>query len=461
MLSIGQKKWIQNLGLTSNNLFYFLPIALIVGLSISPETRLVAVILLAGAALIILALRKIAFGIVAIFFSLFLPISFEFAGFHMIPADLTLLCCLTLFAVVRLVRGSLRLQLFPHHRLVTAFLLIAVVSLYNVQNKMGSIGDVLQLVEIYVLLGILLRNTLTDDLLRKISTVLILGIVLQAIPALPKLLEGERFWGWMGGNFPFVAALTFIIVLHLYLYGQAKVKFAALWLLAIIGTELLATGTRSAWLGVVGGSCIASFIKGKNAIFKGLAVALVVLLLIMGTGPPFLSGRLVSIFDTNYYSNVSRLYLLITAWKAFEENPFFGVGIKNFSNVQARYVPREALVNPEGNYRIAREVRLKAGAHNMYLSILAELGLIGFSVFAILFFLSLRHAWLNVRFSEDVYSRARNSCILSCLVSFYLMALFVPGIYLRTDYAVFFILILTSIQKFRQGELQLAHGRTG
>lgn len=387
--------------------------------------------------------------LIILFIALFVPTSIEVRGLYFRLADVVLLLGLSLLLFSKLLKGNLNFTVPPYWRIFLGMIIVAIIGLYDVQNYFGSVGDIIQLIEIYILAGILFASILTKELLKKIAVIIVLGIVVQSVMIVPSMISNHRLWGWMGGSFPFVTCIAFIIVYHVFLYGNSSQRVVSFFLLALLGIELVLTGTRSAWLGVFGGVICANAVRGQKYVLTTLVKFGLIVFLLLGLGSTYVKGRITSIVNPHFYSNVSRFYLISTAWNAFLANPFLGVGLNNLSNLQMKYVPREALLIPEGNHRIAREISMKAGAHNMYFSVLAEMGIMGFCFLVSLVFSSVKEAFQNTKTAKTPHDNAVNSCILACLVAFYILAFFVPGIHLRTDYSFFFVLLLVAIKKFR------------
>ena len=86
----------------------------------------------------------------------------------------------------------------------------------------------------------------------------------------------------------------------------------------------------------------------------------------------------------------------------FEENPVFGVGYRVYQ-----------FTMPEGE-------RLR-DPHNMYMSFLAELGLIGLSLFLFLFYLAFRSGWRLYRSASDGFLKGLGlgfaACVIGCMVA--------------------------------------------
>ena len=226
-----------------------------------------------------------------------------------------------------------------------------------------------------------------------------------------------QYWGWdfmllserfrpvsFLGNTGYAAEyLILVIPLSLVLFLRAP-SFLEKVLWASIGGLLLAhllfTQARGPWLGLfisitwMGWVLYRRYWKGKASIplgrkeKVGVFLGLTLFLLFFALYPGLLS-RIWSIFDPTYPSNRFRLLVWSSTLKIIAENPFFGVG---FGNYELHYPP----------FRTVEEWRLSeklvvANAHNDYLQIAAETGLIGLGLFL----------WLLLRVSISLHKNLR------------------------------------------------------
>lgn len=178
------------------------------------------------------------------------------------------------------------------------------------------------------------------------------------------------------------------------------------WLLpavALLGSVLLPLGvmaswSRGAWLGfsAAGGAIVLFWPRQwwRGVVFVGLAAGLALGLWQMGLLPASITDRLttslaqfrpgdvrgVDINDANY-AVIERLAFWQAAGQMAQDEPWLGVGFGNYAIAYPRY----ALINwphPLGH------------AHNTYLNLLAETGLIGLGSYLLLWMLIL---WHNLR----------------------------------------------------------------
>ncbi len=152
---------------------------------------------------------------------------------------------------------------------------------------------------------------------------------------------------------------------------------------------------------------LASLIVARGRRGSAAVVALVVAVATVGYfgfwGPPEARDRVQSVESSG------RLDLWTVGWRMVEDRPVAGVGAGNFPVVSARYLRAE----PGGLTRGDLIIEDPRTVHNMYLEVMAELGVIGFTLFVaiILFAVSTaaragRNFFLRGDTSMDTLSRA-------------------------------------------------------
>ncbi|MER3479069.1 MAG: hypothetical protein C4327_00900 [Meiothermus sp.] len=180
-------------------------------------------------------------------------------------------------------------------------------------------------------------------------------------------------------NEPRVAGLT----ANPNIFGASGVVLASLvwllggWRLALIALVAMTgtvwfSGSRAAFLG---GACLGlAWLGGLPRAWKLAAATLVVLAIDLGLflGGQERLGRFMTITDLNAASTQSRLQIWQVAWQAFKEHPLTGIGANRFGLYYLEHRPPDAL-EPTAPH-----------AHNLFLNLLAETGLLGMSAFLIL-----------------------------------------------------------------------------
>jgi len=169
-------------------------------------------------------------------------------------------------------------------------------------------------------------------------------------------------------------------------------------MLFFILLALFSTLSRSALLGF--GMVILSFLLfgGKLKLkLKFGVLGMVILFLFISFFPVLtdtIQGRFSNLLAGESDSHIVRLVLYQTAVKMFESSPLFGIGL--------------------GNFIVSQDILEVKGAHNVFLNILAELGLFGLLSFLAIQFLVLKN---NLKFLRQERSGVSSSIALCCSLS--------------------------------------------
>jgi O-antigen ligase/polysaccharide polymerase Wzy-like membrane protein len=160
------------------------------------------------------------------------------------------------------------------------------------------------------------------------------------------------------------------------------------WCLALGSVALLLTQSRGGLLAFVAMLMVSAYMLApdRKTKMRRLAVVLVVCVLAAAVAG-FFFQRLGEIDD---YTAVSRLAIWGGAFTVFARSPMVGAGLGNL-----RPLMGGLLGLPEG---------WMGDAHNLYLELLAESGLLGFMAFAVLIVCALRAARRCVRQSRDGFT---------------------------------------------------------
>lgn len=161
------------------------------------------------------------------------------------------------------------------------------------------------------------------------------------------------------------------------------------WCLALAGVALLLTQSRGGLIAFASilfiNACLSA--RDRKTRIRGVAIVLVVCLIAAAAAGIFFQ-RLGEIDD---FTAVSRLAIWGGAFTVFAHSPVFGTGFGNLRGLMG------GLLNlPDG---------WTGDAHNLYLELLAETGLIGFLVFGILTVLALRTALRQLRVTQNDFDR--------------------------------------------------------
>jgi len=141
---------------------------------------------------------------------------------------------------------------------------------------------------------------------------------------------------------------------------------------------LLRTSSRGAWLGfLIAASVYFFYYKKKAALFIPLIIFVCIAVF------PNSPARITSMFKQDGNTVWERTQLWKGTWNMIKEHPVMGFGINTFSDYFPKYKPPGY---PDLRY-----------AHNSYLQMWSETGVIGLGVFLALVFVILRGSWRNLR----------------------------------------------------------------
>jgi len=159
----------------------------------------------------------------------------------------------------------------------------------------------------------------------------------------------------------------FSVVLSLFiLFKKRNQKYILMIIGGVAIFLILKTFSRGAWLGWIS-SVFLFFTIWKRRYFPIYAISLVVILLIFSF---LFKDRFLSLLDTHQGTVWERLQLWRGTFSMIKEHPFIGFGINTYSRVFPKYKP---LDYPDIRY-----------AHNSYLQMASEIGLVGLFSFLIL-----------------------------------------------------------------------------
>ena len=222
------------------------------------------------------------------------------------------------------------------------------------------------------------------------------GITLTSVYAVYQGLSGmSRANGFYGH--PMTLGGWFCIFLPLLLieFFERKLLGKYYWLaglaFCICSAGLVFNATRGAWLAVtIVCAVLLLYYMFKNK--RNLAVSIIFVALIstfLVNNPKFMH-RLDTIDDFNkYQSNTERILIWQSAWNMFKDHPILGVGLGQYTkNYQQKYISPQA-----------KEPNL-THAHNNFMQMLAENGIVGFAGFVIMFgYIIFKNliAWVRTR----------------------------------------------------------------
>lgn len=238
--------------------------------------------------------------------------------------------------------------------------------------------------------------------LATLLTILGVSILVSDSYAIWQGLHGNHRAGAFSNYMILAGCLLQMIPLLLTLGLQDTVRQVGnrKFFLSVCGFSMIAlvyNGTRGAWLAVTVAIIVYAFISlTKN---KRTFIVLLILILLLGIfimNTPIIKDKVYSITDLSNQSNSERLLIWHSAWHMFNDHQLFGIGAGNFKE----------LYNSQYISPMAKEPGL-GHAHNNFLHILAEMGIMGFTSFMYLFGYILVKAYRKyMRDPDNVYMLA-------------------------------------------------------
>lgn len=238
-----------------------------------------------------------------------------------------------------------------------------------------------------------------------------LGIFIGILCLIYQGVSGDsRAAGFFGHPMTFAGYLCMYLPLFLIgyfenLFGTKYKYVSGLMFLAGLAA-LIYNGTRGAWLAVA----ITSGILLLYYMFKSKRNLIVGIVLIAVSGGLLVNDvafmhRVSTITNNKYQSNSERLLMWESAWNMFKDHPVLGVGLGQYKdNYQQKYISPKA-----------KEPNL-AHAHNNFMQMLAENGIVGFIGFITMFVYIIGHNFRMILNSKNVYSLAICSVTITLLL---------------------------------------------
>jgi len=332
-------------------------------------------------------------------------------------ADLMLGAAVLLWLIEGVRKNRLRLNYGVLPTLFIVYLLALLLSFPNAIDLQEALEGVIKWLQMLVIV-LLVQEALSPRQVRWLVWGLLAGGVLQAMLGIyqfifrigpPNFLLLDRFMraagtfgqpnpfaGYLGLTLPVAVSLFLMSISSFHRRSEGRLRqlltgtVAYGGAAAIIGAGLLASWSRGGWLGAAAGAGVVLYFQG-GPIVKGAALAGAGAVMLFGPLtyryiPSSLTDRIADlptyfgsgmwevvqqqVTDSNF-SIIERMAHWIAALRMWEMSPWLGVGPGNY-----------AAVYPQ--VRLARWEDPLGHAHNIYLNVLAENGLIGICAYLVL-----------------------------------------------------------------------------
>lgn len=289
---------------------------------------------------------------------------------------------------------------------------------YDVKYSFREVrGEILKMIPFYFLV---LSNIKTTGALKKILYAIFTGAFVMSVIGVVGYFTGYTMYRdrtvSLYANESYTSLGFYLLLTSCLLLGMVthednkKRKIIHAGLIIVYLACILATLTRSIWLGFFSAVLITSFFHRKKLILLFPVIVLVLFLLL----PSAFTNRFKSIFDFQSYGRPGgalsdRVQLWESATDMIRDYPFLGVGYgkRIFKKV---YITEGYILSN------AQERRALPNAHNLYLDIAVQLGIPGLFIFLAMIALYFKEAIISYKNAEDSYSKG---VVLGCILGVY------------------------------------------
>jgi len=413
---------------------------LLVALALALLPLRTAALLAGGTAAAILLLRSPWLALLPL--AALLPVTSALRFGSLSASDLLLAAVIALWFVDGSRRGTLRLSPSPVAILTAFYLGVMMISAYGAANFDEAAREVIKWIELLTLL-LVGPALLTPKRAQWLAAALVLGAVGQALLGLYQFVfaVGPEYFGILGrfvrayGSFgqpnPFggYLGLTLPVALSLAIWGwtgllrrrTAGAAFAwenLAWAIyysgatALIAVALLASWSRGAWLGAAAGVLVVLLLRSRlAALLSGAALLLLLAGLLLGAlRPDFVPAPVAErlqdipayfgltdvlrqpLTDENF-SVVERVAHWVAAQRMWALAPWLGVGPGNYAQVYPQV-------------RLPQWEDALGHAHNIYLNVAAETGLVGLGTYLALLITAVVSVWRWLRQAANASGEA-------------------------------------------------------
>ncbi len=186
-----------------------------------------------------------------------------------------------------------------------------------------------------------------------------------------------------------------------------RVRIAALIAFTVTFAALFFSFTRSSWLGMMISMMIILLLQRRKLLPFYLALILIFYFLL----PAPYRGRIASIWDPGYRTNVHRMQMIEGGWRIFKEHWIIGVGPIDLAELYEEQ-------KPEGT------VYIYGHLHNNIVNIAVTLGVLGLALFIYLWYAFFRSMAGNLRSGIPPPERAWAAGSIGALSGFFVNGFF-------------------------------------
>ncbi|MHB8155407.1 MAG: O-antigen ligase family protein [Candidatus Omnitrophota bacterium] len=330
------------------------------------------------------------------------------------------------------------------------FMAVGMLSFINSVSIKDSLNGMVKLSKFFLIFLVCSENIKDREHFKKIAIFIACAISLIGIDALWQLFSGKDFirgnalQGVIGlvratASFPgcnamgvYLTGLTPVIVgLALFSWRlKSRIFFSITALIGCIGVYL--SLSRGAGLGLFISVLFLSLVRKNKIITSGLILLLVVY--------PFVMPKNIKVWVKSVNNNPLvvifepvRLSIYENTINMISKHPFIGVGVNTFSKNYGKYRTATA------------EVRFKTPdtiyAHNSFLQMGGEMGLLGLGTFLVFLFFVLKSIWLAFKRNTDPFLKALSVSVFAAIIAYLINGLTETSLYYARLVMIFWFLI--------------------
>ncbi len=386
------------------------------------------------------AIGALSLGVCVLFgyeyFSLALFVTLPFSvEFHLsettrltLPTELFIPLLVVLFAGECLKKGVIPIRMSWMNGAVILFYFVMVFSLVYTTQPTSTIKAIIR-DSGYMLAGyyFIPRFITSEAKLKQFLTLaLVFHILIVIYGLITQAVNGLRIYGDLA--YPFFVehcvyaayiTLTFTFLLAFMLEQKpGTTRTVLIALTGFVGIAIVLTFVRGAWISIffVLLFYLYQFRHRKSSVDLILIliyVAMIGAVVVVGTGlGTMLVQRIETITDLKYVANYDRIGRWVAAFDIWKDHLWLGAGWGSYPDEYFNYL----------RYEDAYSAKLRMGAHNIYLELLAEVGIVGLTVFLILLYTFFRHALLLQRHTKSPYIRTTLAALQGAMITFIIHA---------------------------------------
>ncbi len=395
----------------------WLVLILVVGLTVVVDNFKILLLLTGSLAFVMSLIFARDWIILALFSLVAFSVEVDISGTTSVtlPTEALIPALIFAVAVSCLIKGRFRYISSPLNLIIFAYFAFAGVSILWSEEPISTVKAIIR-ESGYVLAGFYLFQVYAVTRRRLIIflvTTMVVHFLLTMYGFATQAAGGIRIYDDIA--YPFFENhciyAAYLVVTLCFLIAFASVGTRGIWTLItgalalLIGLAVAMTFVRAAWIAMAVVLFYFAIRLRRSAASVDLLIVMLVLVssaLLVATVTDLgemLIQRLRTVTDTGYVANYDRIDRWLAAYHMWQDNPLLGVGYGAYPDVYEKYIVFEEAYSTE----------IRMGAHNLYLEIMAELGLVGITIFVVLLGVFRYQAnWIRERTQDPVIK----ACVL-------------------------------------------------